>query len=260
MTPMRALVVVALSGCDGVFGLTDTGAVPCGSASFDGVPPQILLAADMASVNWDRDRAVVMIDGAAFEQPLPHGPQQVVDLGGYGATSLSLAPEGDALFYVAQIEPIELRATVKRETGWIPDLVLPGGTYAGTPSADEFGPRHVVVRLHEGKSDVQEYIAQDGAWVASGVPHPLDGVLAPNLTPSGLDVVYSGADSDGSPAVLAAHRSSVDVWFDPPSVILHGLHHGPQLLGRCSDLYVVDDDNPDSTPGQPPSTLRRYAL
>ena len=121
---------------------------------------------------------------------------------------------------------------------------------AGTPSADAFGPRHALVRIYPIDMAIQEFVDDSGVWTPVGDPHDLPGIGAPNLTPSGLDMVYD--DAFGlEPGVYIAHRSSIDEWFGPPAVILPGKRVLPQLLGGCRTLYATDIS------GEIP-TLRRY--
>ncbi len=241
MRSVRAwAIVVCLAGCDGVFGLeADNG--PCATGLFDGAKTTDLRFAEAFSISWDRDLIVFTNAGLPFEQGLPDGKPTPLDIGPYTMTSISLAPEGDAMFYSAAVEPIELRAAVKRSSTWTDDALVPPGTFAGTPSADEFGPRRVLVRLFDAQNTVQEYEDQSGVWQPIGDVHTIPGAaVAPNLTPTGLDMVYAGVASNGLQGVFAAHRAATNVWFDAPQLILSGPHSSPQLLDRCHQLYVAD--------------------
>ena len=253
---MRALLsLAALCSCDAVYGLDISRPAPCPTPSFDGMKTTDIATAEAFSLSWDRDRIVFVHDGALYDQTLPSGTPQRIDVGDFIPVTVALAPEGDAMFYSIALEPPELHAQVKLSTGWTVDDVVPVGTYAGTPSADEFGPRRVVVRLTTESNMVQEYVAADNAWFTADVPHPLEGVFAANLSPDALELTYLGVDGDGAPAVMLAHRATTDVWFDPPTPILHGTHYAPQLLDRCRQLYVVD-----STPGETSTnSVRRYS-
>jgi len=252
---MRALLWLwPLCGCDVVFGADIMPPAPCPTPSFDGAKTTDLMVADAFSLSWDRDRILLVRAGQLTEQTLPDGKPEPIDIGSYVPMSVSLAPEGDALFYSIAVEPPQLHAEVKRSSGWITDDVVPIGTYAGTPSADEFGPRRVIVRLTDDTAMVQEYVAQGDAWFTADTPKPLDGAFTVNLSPDALDMTYLGVDSDGAPSVMLAHRTTTDVWFDPPTAILHGNHASPQLVDRCRQLYVIDPlDGPTTQ-----NTVRRY--
>jgi hypothetical protein len=121
---------------------------------------------------------------------------------------------------------------------WNMHGLAPVGTYAGTPTADELGPRRVLVRL-EYSDEIQEFEEAGGQWVAVGDRHPVVGMGAPNLTPNGLDMVWSVADANIPSAVYIAHRENRDAWFGDPVPILAGVYFGPQLLDRCSQLFAA---------------------
>lgn len=242
------LVVAALSGgCDTVFGL-DAEERPCDGSSFAAATPVDITAANMFSVSWDRSLVVFVTDGIAYERALPDGPPTPIDLGIYVDMALALTPEADALFFTAAIEPPVLMGALRSTAGaWSPAPVVPRGTFAGTPSADAFGPRRLLVRLRFGLPDVQEYEDDAGKWMPVGAPHAVDGGFAPNLTPNGLTMVYVNPAGE-LPGVYSASRPSTAEWFGPPVAILPGGHQQPQLLDKCKQLFVVDDDQ----------VLRRY--
>jgi hypothetical protein len=222
-----------------VFGLTED-PPPCQPASFEGKTATPITAAEQFTVDWDQTFAVVSKDGAMFEVELPSGTPTPIDLGVYVDFGLALAPEGSSLFYTAAIEPELLRGALRTGTAtWTLDARVPRGTFAGTPSADSYGPRHVLVRLRATDTDVTEYEDVDGVWTPLGV-HPVAGIIAPNLTPNGLVMVYSGFDEVGAPAIFVATRASRDEWFGEPSMLLPGPYIQPQLLGQCKQLYVTD--------------------
>jgi hypothetical protein len=252
---MRLLVVVVagLCGCDAVFGLSGGELAPCGDEAFGSAKPTNITAADTFSISWDRDR-IVFTNAVAYEMALPGGKPVPIDLGPYTAAQLSLTPEGDAAFITGMVEPPPLLdAAVRSGTGkWAPDAIVPRvGTFAGTPTAAEFGPRRVLVRLRFGEPEVQEYEDVDGTWQAIGETHPIGGTPAPNLTPAGFDMVYYDPAAT-PPGVYIAHRASTAEWFGPPTAILEGDHRFPQLLARCRALYVLDQ--PTST-----ATVTEYA-
>ena len=228
------LVVLACAGCDVVAGV-DVAARPCDVDTFAGAPVALVDGATSFSVSWDRDLLVYTEGAQVFEQALPDGEPQPIDLGIYPVFALALAPEADALFYSAAIEPPQLTAALRAgPTAWTLDGGAPIGSFAGTPSSPEFGPRHVLVRLTS-PGDVQEYEQDGDTWRAVGEVHPVDGGFAPNLSASGLDVVFESLDG-----VFVAHRDHVGEWFGEATAILPGEHHSPQLLDRCRELYVID--------------------
>ena len=230
------LAALVCGGCDLVVGMSSDPR-PCGNASFVGKPTAIV-PADAFSIDWDQRIAVLVENGLPFEYSLADKKQSAIDLGGYVDTSLSLAPEGDGLFFTAMIEPPTLMAAALEKSVWHTGQQAPRGTFAGTPSADVFGPRRVLVRLRDGQPTVQEYEDQNGVWAAVGDPHDLPGIAAPNLTPNGLTMVYAGGADN--PGIFQATRPATSAWFSDPQLVLTGDHLAPQLLGRCSNLYVLD--------------------
>jgi hypothetical protein len=228
-----AALALACGGCDAVFGVA-VDSKPCDDGSFAHAKPAELVAADSFSVSWDEDQIVYSVDGLVYQRALPDGTPVKIDVSIYPPAALALAPEGDALFLTAEEEPPLLQAATHDAT-WTVDPIVPAGTTAGTPSAAEFGPRRVLVRQHAMDPDVQEYEADGAAWHPVGDPHPVAGERAPNLTPSGLDMVY--ADDTG---VFVAHRATTDAWFGAAVQILPGRHAFPQLLGHCRALYAAD--------------------
>lgn len=253
-TALGATALAALAGgCDLVFGI-DAEAAPCGDESFDSARITALVAAEMGSMSWAGDRIVYSQSGFLYEQALPGGEPHPIDASLYPPDAIALAPEGDALFMTTETEPVFLLQAAVRsgDASWTLDGVVPRGTLAGSPSAAEFGPRRVLVRLRKDQPDIQEYEADDNRWTPVGDPHALPGSYAPNLTPSGLDMVYNVRDSD-APAVYVAHRRSTATWFGDPVAILSGSHEFPQLLGRCRALYASD-----KTADEPPPMVHRY--
>ena len=226
-------LLVLLAGCDVVAGV-EIERAPCDAGSFADVATSDLVAATGFSLSWDRDLIVYLTDTGAFQQRLPGGDAIAIDLGIYDVGEPALAPEGDALFYTQQIEPPLVVAALRAGTSWTFDGVAPAGSFAGTPSSPEFGPRRVLVRVAMGGA-VQEYEQDGNAWVPVGALQAVDSTIAPNLTPSGLDMVFASRDG-----VLVAHRASVDEWFGEPLLIQPGEHQFPQLLDRCRELYTLD--------------------
>jgi hypothetical protein len=243
-------LVVALTGCDVVFGLDDQPRA-CSLPGFDPNKPTDVLPEIYAyAISADQSRVVAYSAGldpvphaGMFEFALPAGTMTQIDLGIYTPVTVALAPEGDALLYSAAIEPPLLQAAVRTgDATWSLDQPVPLATYAGTPSAAEFGPRRVLARLRDGRPDVQEYEEQGGKWVAIGASHTVSGAYAPNLTPDGLAMVFG--DVVG---IWAATRKTMDDWFGDPVTVLGGVHTRPQLVDKCRRLYVLDD-----------TTLRSY--
>ena len=228
------LIAALCGGCDTVFSVGDTHA--CAVASFDHAKPEGLLAVDAFSVDWDESYAVVSLSGLPNQYRFDGMPAPI-ELGAGVPVTFSLAPEGDGLFWTAGSEPRELMAAATHDgTTWTTGARVPKGTFAGTPSADGFGVRHVLVRLRSDQPAVQEYIDDNGVWMPTGEPHDMSGLYAPNLTPNGLTVVWS--DTDG---VHEATRDSIDGWFGTDTLVLAGAHGTPQLLGHCDTLYTRDD-------------------
>ncbi len=240
-----ALAVAAAGGCDLVFGVGGD-AAPCGDESFAAAASTAVVTADAFSVSWAGDRIVYERAGELDERSLPAGAPSEIRASMYVPLAIALAPEGDAMFYTAEGEQPLLQAIVRTGAGWQPDPVVPEGATAGVPSAAEFGPRRVLVRVRSGLPDVQEYEADGDRWRPVGGAHAIGDVdvtsslvWAPNLTPSGLDMVYAVPDGD-APAVFIAHRASTDAWFGAPVAILPGSHPSPQLIGRCRTLYAIE--------------------
>jgi hypothetical protein len=232
-------LALACTGCDLAFGLD--GEEPCSLGSFDGAQTTDITEADDFSIDWDQTLAVYTRQGLAFEVALPSATPKPIDLGPYTMLALSLTPEGNALFYTASIEPPVLRGALRAgDAQWQLDAGVPRGSYAGTPSADVFGPRRVLVRMRAADAEVVEYEDDSGRWVPVGEPHVVEGAVAPNLTPNGLTMVYAGVDAEQQPAIFAATRASTADWFGPPTIILRGMHRSPLLFGRCKRLYTVD--------------------
>lgn len=242
MARSELVLLLALSGCDLVVGISDDPR-PCDATAFTGSAAAIV-EAESFSIDWDQQFAVASKAGLAFEVQLSDGTQTPIDLGIYPPAELSLAPEGEGLLFTAETEPPMLVAAARKsDTPWMMGGRTPAGTYAGTPSADAFGPRHALVRVRPGDTAVQEFVDDNGVWTPIGDPHELPAIGAPNLTPSGLTMVFATADG-----VFQATRSSRDAWFGDPVMVLPGMHGAPQLLGRCSNLYVIDG----------PSMVTRY--
>ena len=239
MARSELLIALALvSGCDVVVGLSGDQHA-CGTTTFKADKGTPIVATEDFSIDWDATFAVLATGGLVSEYHFADKSQTPIDLGGYDNLGLALAPEGNGLFFTASIEPPTLMAAGLQKDAWRIGQQAPKGAYAGTPSADTFGPRHSLVRSDPETQTVQEFEDQDGVWVAVGDPHTVPGFVAPNLTPNGLTMVY--ADNGGSTGVFVATRTSTDAWFGTPVLVLEGNHRYPQLLGRCSDLYVIDD-------------------
>jgi hypothetical protein len=233
---------VLIGGCDFVFGVTSD-RDPCQPTSFATATPTDITTASAFSISWDRSLAIVQSDTVTFEMTLADRMQVPIDLGGYDTLGFALAPEGTSMFFTEVVEPPNLVGALRAGAGeWATTTArLPAGTYAGTPTADEFGPRRVLVRLHEATDQVQEYEDDNGVWKPHGDVHEVPTLIGPNLTPNGLSMVYSPADPTVEQAVYLATRASIDDWFGDPVAILPGTHVAPQLLDTCKALYVVDD-------------------
>jgi hypothetical protein len=222
-----------------VFGLSDT-VDPCelDDGAFDTAEPVDLGAAEDFSIAVDRDLAVVQVDGLIFEVRLGGGDPVPIFLGDYPAYAFGFAPEGDALFYSAPVEPIELLGAARGADGaWRLGRTVPKATFAGAPSADAYGPRRVIVRVRATDTAVRELEDVAGVWTPIGEPFEIgEGPFAPNLTPSALAMVWSTET-----AVLAATRATPDAPFAAPRTILSRRARAPQLAAdRCQTLYASE--------------------
>jgi hypothetical protein len=239
-----ALALVAplcgVAACDSVVGI-ETDAKPCTLGAFTEEMPLQITAAEDFSIDWDMTFAVVAVNGRPQELDLATMTASDIDLGPYNDLGLALAPEGNALFYTAAIEPMVLEGALRGgATQWQQGATVPHGTFAGTPSADVFGPRRMVLKVRPTDTTVIELEDQSGVWTQIGDPHPLASVRAPNLTPNGLTMVWPGTGDDGMPAVFAAQRKTTANWFGTPTVLRSGMYYNAQLLDSCKRLYTTD--------------------
>lgn len=235
-----AALPALLAGCDLVFDVSAE-STPCDLAAFDEDNAIDVSPAEDFSFDWQQTFGVVMIETSTFEIDPVTSELTQIDIGAYMSRGLALTPEGDALFFTAVVEPPELKGMLRGDEGvWVVAPAVPRGTYAGTPSADVFGPRRVMVKLRDGTDEVQEYEDVSGRWM------PVSGVLsiatarAPNLTPDGLTMVYPGTTTVGEPAVFAAQRASTAEPFGEVTQILPGAFAGVQLVAQCQRLYATD--------------------
>ena len=249
MVPSRlatlAVATLGLAGCDLVVGI-DTDPSPCELGSFAEATPVDLVAAENFSADWEMRFAVVMSEGLPYELDLETNALTPIDLGPYMNVALALTPEGNALFYTTNTEPYVLKGALRGDA-WLLDATVPRATFAGTPSADVFGPRRLLVRERAENDLILEYEDVAGRWTTVGEPHSVPATYVPDLTPNGLTMVYAGTDADGNPAVMAAQRRSTSEWFGTPTVLLPGTFSSAQLLGECKRLYTSDG-----------TTLRQY--
>jgi hypothetical protein len=230
--------LLALAGCDLVVGI-DTQAEPCELGSFATATPVERAEIEDFSADWDLRFAVVMSKGSAYELDLSTEELTPIDLGPYSNFGLALVPEGNALFYTIVTEPYVLKGALRGDA-WLLDAEVPRAAYAGTPSADVFGPRRLMVRERAESDLIQEYEDVSGRWTPVGEPHAIPAGRVPNLTPNGLTMVYAGTDAQGNPAIMAAQRRTTAEWFDDPTVLLAGTFWSAQLLGECKRLYAGD--------------------
>lgn len=238
------LLVLALLGsvgaCDAVVGI-DTDAKPCTLGSFADAMPTELAPVEDFSVDWDMTFAVVMSGGLAQELDLATRTMSSIELGPYNDVALSLAPEGNAMFYTAVFEPMTLKGALRGGAAqWTLDATVPRGTFAGTPSADVFGPRRMLLKVRPTDDAVIEVEDKSGVWTPVGASHPITSLHAPNLTPNGLTMVYPGIADDGMPALLAAQRKTTSEWFGAATVLRSGAFSNAQLLDECKRLYATD--------------------
>jgi hypothetical protein len=238
--------LLLLGGCDLAFGVGGE-PDPCDLGTFDSARTTDIAPAFRFSVDWDQRFAVVEHDDTTYaELALPDATETPIDLGLYATINLALAPEGSALLYTTTSEPMQLEGALRGGPGeWTLGARAPAATFVGTPSADVFGPRRMIARMHEYDDNVQELEDRNGTWVPVGEAHPLAGDLAPNLTPNGLTAVFTRSVMLETGVVLdvyGATRPSTDEWFGDPVKILDASNdRAPQLLGHCDRLYTVHD-------------------
>jgi hypothetical protein len=244
MARSRTLALAAmalLGGCNLVFGVEGE-TTPCELGSFADATPVDLAPADDFSADWNMTFAVVMSGGVAHELDLETLTMTPIDLGPYSPLGVALAPEGNSLFYTASAEPNFLKGALRSGvTQWVLDATTPRGAFAGTPSADVFGPRRVLVKERDLVDEIQEYEDVAGRWMPVGPPHPVPTRTAPNLTPNGLTMVFIEHDAAGSSAIRASQRASISEWFGPPTTLREGVFRSAQLLGECKRLYTTED-------------------
>ena len=248
-------------GCDVIVGMDESPA-PCGTSSFAKAKQTIITPAEDFSVSWDLTFAVIVRNGWPYALAIASGTATEIDLGVYDDGGVSLNPEGNAIFFTSMTEPYVLYASVRSAPGtWRPDPIMPYGSFAGTPSADEFGPKRSLVIMQGAQSAVlQEYENDAGLWKPVGDAHPTVSDRAPNLTPNGLTMVYSAMGS-----IFIATRKSTADWFGDAVAILPATdaanHTEPQLLDQCRQLFVIDPST-SITPGPEGESqnMVRYAL
>jgi hypothetical protein len=235
------VAVGSLAGCDAVFGLSGD-VEPCEVGSFADVTAEDVIEAEDFSFDWDQTFGVIQTNGSMFELDPTTKALTPIELGPYSNVGLALTPEGNAMFYTIVVEPPELKGALRGGTAdWRLDAGVPRGTFAGTPSADGFGPRRLMVKMRDGVDiAVQEYEDVNGRWTTVGTPREMSTQRAPNLTPNGLTMVYSGFTETGDAAVFAEQRESTSEAFGEPTQILSGMFLNVQLVGECARLYATD--------------------
>lgn len=252
---IAAVAIALLGGCDLAFDI-DLEPKPCELASFADAPAVTHAPADDFSVDWEMSFAVIISQGLTYELDLTTNTQTPIDLGPYVPRGFSLAPEGSSMFYTASAEPALLKGALRPSAAeWLLDAGVPKGTYAGTPSADIYGPRRLLLKEREESTDIIELEDVEGRWTPIGEPHPIATIQAPNLTPNGLTMVWPGYNEANEPVVFAAQRPSISEWFGEPTVIRTGHTARAQLLGECKRLYVIDPPTQSE-----PDALRHYDL
>ena len=245
--------LLLLGGCDLAFGV-EAEPVPCELGTFASARATDIAPAFRFSIDWDQHFAVVAHDDNTYgELSIGDGIETPIDLGIYGSQNLALTPEGTALLYTESTEPMQLQGALRASAGsWKVGARIPSVTFAGTPSADVFGPRRMLARVHELDEKLQELEDQDGLWVPIGEPHDFTSDLVPNLTPNGLTAVFTRTVPLETGIVIDVYgvtRASTDEWFGEPQKILEASSDmAPQLLGHCDSLYTVHE-----------GMLRRYA-
>jgi hypothetical protein len=234
---------LGLGACDVVWGLSGEPS-PCRLDSFDNATTSDeIMAGDHFTVSTGVNRVVVVNVGNILEQPLGGGDPVQLQLGVYTPLSVALAPEGTLLFHSGAIEPPLLQMATRDATGvWTnTDRLPPKGIIAGVPTSADFGPRRVLVKLRAGPPEVQEYEDDGVAWNPIGEPRAIAGIGAPNLTVSGLTMVFTDRDETGQNFVFAANRDSIDDAFGEPTVIRtseFGMADAQLVGNRCNTMFV----------------------
>lgn len=260
-----SLTLAALAGCNQVYGLDSTqlrdGAPPdapyaCTDQPPDlrGKPIEIVGGRDAArsySISIDRRIAVAERTGTLVEGP-GDGPLSMPALlmpaPSLPPGSPRLAPEGDELFvrYYSAISPSSpatveryqregnvwaRRATILMINGAIPDI--------SAPTRRDAGPRRMLV-LHS-TIDLREMIEtapdvwmQVGAYTAAELG--ATAIQAPNLTPDGLHLVYSGQTASG-PVLGYTSRPEIGARFSVPAVDANPFFGSPAI----SDPFLTED-------------------
>ncbi|HUS33491.1 MAG TPA: hypothetical protein VMZ53_33545 [Kofleriaceae bacterium] len=246
MSARSSVLLLLLGGCDLAFGVGGE-VEPCELQAFDSARATDIIPAFRFSVDWDQRFAVAVLDdGSHAELELPSGTPRKVDLGPYITLNAALSPEGDALLYTSSTEPPVLEGALRGAPGsWTLEARTPIATFVGTPTADVFGPRRVLARMHMNDATVQELEDDNGTWVPVGGAHDFDSEMPPNLTPNGLTAVFTRrtlTESGDALEVYGMTRPSMDEWFGTPVKILaNGNDEAPQLLGHCERLYTIHD-------------------
>lgn len=240
------LLLVALCGCDAVFGLDDAALPECfvDADQFKGTTPQILREVEVFSFSAKRDRAIAAIGGITVETESDGANPKPIDITPtYPMVAVAVEPNHDYFMFTASIEPPTLFMAFQENGKWKFDPRVPKGTVAGTPSDTMSGkPVRVVVRLFQNQQLFQEYERDDdGNWVPFGGRFELDAYAGANMTQDGLSIVFDGFDEDDMPGVYVAQRGAISNSFGEPNRVLEGVHQQPQLFGTCNTLYTVDE-------------------
>ena len=252
-----APIVLALAGCNQVYGLDQThlpndaaAPVRCTNEAptFRGTPVRILSGFDLTirsySISNDRTRAIVSTPGGILE-----GAADSATLSGASMTPPPngswlpprLAPEGDEFFigYGATIERY-----ARTGTGWEHKGIILSATNFGfsAPTLRAAGPRHML--LLESSTQVREYVEMaPDQWISAGEPYkPAElGVMSLSevaMTPDGLHVVAGGYSTLGyASRARLEDRFTSPVTFNPffgsPSLF------DPYVVADCSRLYFI---------------------
>lgn len=252
MMRVQALSLLALTGCDVVWGLSGEPAA-CELRSFEAAEElDMVTSGDQFTVDGSGDRAVVTLGGELYEQSLANGELTKLNVTLYSPLAIAVAPEGNLLFHSGALEPPLLQVATRGDDGvWVAaDRAGPKGVIAGVPSAEDFGPRRVLVRTKI-NADLQEYEDDGVTWQPVGPRLPGFGSTAPNLTENGLTMVFVDVETaSGGYAVFAASRASLsDQFGDPRLLRIVGQNASAQLSGKktCDTLFTSE-----------PDALRRY--
>ena len=273
----RALWILALGGCNAIFGLDQTRAIDA-AVSIDAAPavcpaigsgpptfaPNPTVFGGMHCVAYTtsaiRATAVTLCETGLVEGLIGSSVFEAVAItgqAGFTLTSPRLSPNGDELFAVARPAtpggPRELQRYRRLGTGafQFAETIPLSGPEAlqlesvSPPSAT--ADQHLIVHLFDtgGTSTFVELYEKSGSgWSElrreTRAQVGTESMGFPSLSPDGLRLVFSGSlPVGGAPNILYRERASVADAFGPP-VIIGGVDANrlwPHLAPDCSRLY-----------------------